>query len=310
MQCKQRVCPDCKILLVGEVSWLNIYLMKLAYFPNACALNAAPVLDAFLDSARHRYELVEDSMDADIAVIWSVLWHGRMQANQAVYQHYQQHNRPVIVLEIGSLYRGTTWKVSVNNVNADGYFGHSDNLDWDRPRKLGISLAHSISPKPHIIVALQHSRSEQVSKIDNMSQWVEQTVQKIKSHTDRPIIVRPHPRDRLVLNLDNLATIEQPRAVPNTYDSFDMHFDCHAVVNYNSGVGVQAGISGVRPIVDRSSLAWPVGMDITEIEKPYDIDRGRWLAQICHTEYTLEEIRTGLWFRRLEPALIRSIVPA
>lgn len=283
--------------------------MKLAYFPNACALNGAPVLDAFLDSARHRYDLVEDSMDADVAVIWSVLWNGRMRANQAVYQHYRKHRRPVIVLEIGSLYRGQTWKVAVNNITADGYFGHSDRLDWDRPRRLGISLAHNLAPKPHVILALQHRRSEQVALIKDMSHWVTQTVSKIQAHTDRPIVIRPHPRDRF--DLSNIAnvTIEQPRPVANTYDSFDMHFDCHAVVNFNSGVGVQAGISGVRPVVDRTSLAWPVGIDISDIEKRYDVDRGLWLTQICHTEYTIDELRTGLWLQRLEPALTPLTAP-
>lgn len=283
--------------------------MKLAYFPNSCALNAGPVLDAFLDSARHHYDIVEDSMDADTAVIWSVLWQGRMRANQAVYQHYRKNNRPVIVLEIGSLYRGQTWKVAVNNVNADGYFGHSDRLDWDRPRHLGISLAHSLAPKPHVILALQHRRSEQVTLIKDMNHWVTQTVAKIQAHTDRPIVIRPHPRDCFDLTNISNAIIEQPKPVANTYDSFDMHFDCHAVVNFNSGVGVQSGISGVRPVVDRTSLAWPVGIDMSDIEKPYDIDRTRWLTQICHTEYTLDEIRKGLWFPRLEPALMSLTAP-
>ena len=33
---------------------------------------------------------VENSQDADAAIIWSVLWNGRMRANQQVYEHYRQ----------------------------------------------------------------------------------------------------------------------------------------------------------------------------------------------------------------------------
>jgi hypothetical protein len=85
--------------------------------------------------------------------------------------------------------------------------------------------------------------------------------------------------------------MEVARPVANTYDSFDMHFNCHAVVNHNSGPGIQAGIAGCRPIVAHSSLAYPVAVGMSDIEQPYDtIDRELWLAKICHTEYTVQEL--------------------
>jgi hypothetical protein len=96
---------------------------------------------------------------------------------------------------------------------------------------------------------------------------------------------------------------EEPNPLANTYDSFDMHFDCHAVVNYNSGPGIQAAIAGVRPVVDVTSLAYPVSVDYADIEQPYNKDRELWLTQICHTEYTVEELRTGTWLKRISPAL-------
>lgn len=278
--------------------------MKLSYFPDSVARNAAPVLDAFLDSARHHFELVENDLDADAAVIWSVLWNGRLAPNQSIYQHYRNLNRPVIVLEVGSLYRGSTWKVAVNNITAEGYYGHQDNLDWDRPRKLGMSLAHNPAPRPQVIVALQHSKSQQVRSMVSMNDWLQDIVREIRTYTDRPIVIRPHPRDQFQLHSFGLnVSIEQPNPVVNTYDSFDMHFDCHAVVNYNSGVGVQAAISGVRPCVDASSLAAPVGVSIADIEQPYVIDRDQWFVEVCHTEYTLDELRRGTWISRIEPAL-------
>jgi hypothetical protein len=61
-----------------------------------------------------------------------------MAANEAVYRHYRSQNKPVIIIDIGAINRGTTWKVAVNNINARGYYGHLDNLDWDRPAKLGL----------------------------------------------------------------------------------------------------------------------------------------------------------------------------
>ena len=92
-------------------------------------------------------------MTADAAVIWSVLWHGRMKPNKAVYEHYRSQNRPVIIIEVGALYRGETWKVAVNHITSAGYYGHQENLDRGRPARLRISLANQTNPGPEIIIA-------------------------------------------------------------------------------------------------------------------------------------------------------------
>jgi hypothetical protein len=96
--------------------------MKIAYFPNQIALNAQPILDAFLQGcAWLGIETVANTMDADAAVIWSVLWHGRMKNNESIYRLYRQQNKPVFVLEVGMLRRGTTWKLGLNGTWAGCY---------------------------------------------------------------------------------------------------------------------------------------------------------------------------------------------
>ncbi len=276
--------------------------MKIAYFPAQTALNSKLVMSALLSSLRGAgHVLEENSMTADAVLIWSVLWSGRMAANQAVYQHYRSLNRPVVVADIGTLQRGTTWKVAVNNINAQGYYGHLDQLDWGRPKKLGLVLKTPANPKPHVIIAAQHSKSEQSAGID-FNQWVRDQIQCLRNVTDRPIHVRPHPRCRLdVTGLG--VTVEQPAKIPGTYDSFDLALDCHAIVNYNSGPGIQAAIAGSRPIVHSTSLAYPVGAGFADIEQPYSTNRDLWLTQISHTEYTLNELEQGLWLNRIHSAL-------
>ena len=283
-------------------------IKNVAYFPLQCAKNSQPVMSAVLDCLQARgIQTQENSMTSDAAIIWSVLWAGRMSTNQAVYEHYRSQGRPVIIIEIGALYRGDTWKIAVNNITADGYYGHLDNLDWDRPRKLKIGLATQFASKPNIIVALQHDRSLQVTELD-MTGWLHSTLNILKNSTDRPITVRPHPRCKLKLNdLPAGVSVEIPNRLPNTYDSYDMHYDCHALVNYNSGPGTQAAIAGVRPVVDSTSLAHPVSVVMADIERPYAQDRETWLAQICHTEYTLDELRKGIWISRVTPALETNI---
>jgi hypothetical protein len=276
--------------------------MRVAYFPNQCAQNSKQPLEALLDCLRRSgHTLVENSMDADMAVLWSVLWHGRMAANQRAYMHYQELKRPTIIMDIGALYRGQTWKIALNHITAEGYYGHQENLDWDRPRKLGISQAINLSRNPAILLAGQHAKSLQVTDIASQEEWANEKFQELRKVTDRPVFYRPHPRTTLHQKklLPGIQIIK-PQPVANTYDHFDMHFDYHAIVNHNSGPGIQAAISGTRPIVDSTSLAYPVSIKMEHIDNPYDLDRDQWLVEICHTEYTIEEIKKGTWLQRLK----------
>ena len=276
-------------------------IKNIAYFPSQAAMNSVPVMQAFLNSlAAQGVVAVPNSMDSDAAVIWSVLWSGKMAPNHTVYKHYRSQNKPVVVVEVGALHRGHTWKVSVNHVTADGHYGHQINLDWDRPKKLGVVLQHTKSTKPEIVIALQHAKSLQVAGLD-IHQWARDQVLALRQHTDRPIKIRPHPRSPIVMPADMI--VQRPKHIAGSYDSFDLDLDCHAVVNFNSGPGIQAAIAGCRPLVDRSSLAHPAGIAVEDIEGPYDVDRSQWLVEICHTEYTVDELENGLWLKRIKEVL-------
>ena len=258
------------------------------YFPLQCALNSVPVMSAVVDSlSSHGFDMQPNNYDADIAVIWSVLWAGRMAKNKHVHDHFRQRNRPVICIEVGALNRGITWKIALNNVNADGYYGHLLDQDNDRPRKLGIQLQNNTLNHGRVLVAGQHNRSLQLEGVDQET-WYIQQIQNI----DKQIVVRPHPRCPMDRNrFPKHIVWEQPRKLDDTYDSFDMHWDFDTVINYNSGPGIQSIIAGVPVVVDKTSLAYNVN------------NREQWLIDICHTEYTLEEIEQGTWVKRigLEP---------
>jgi hypothetical protein len=246
----------------------------------------------------------ENSWNSDAAIVWSVLWHGRMQANRPLYEHYRSQNKPVVVIDIGTLIRGTTWKVAVNHINAQGYYGHKSNLDWDRPKKLKLSLGSNSITNNSIMIAVQHRNSLQMQEISSVEAWINQQVDKIRQHSDRPIVVRPHPRSFLNQSLlpDTVSTVD-PVPLANTYDSFDFSTAWHAIVNHNSGPGILAGIAGSRPVVDQSSLAYPVSVAFDQLEQPYLCDREQWFTEVCHTEYTVPELENGLWLKRIESAL-------
>ena len=234
---------------------------------------------------RHGFSLVPNAPAADIAVIWSVLWAGRMAANRTVYEQFRNTKRPVICIEVGTLKRGITWKIALNHVTAQGYYGHRDNLDLDRPRKLNIALSSATINHGKILVAGQHNQSLQLQHIDQAAWLVEQIH---KTAAGRKVVVRSHPR--CALNRKDFpkdVVWQQPKKIVNSYDSFDIDWNYDAVINYNSGPGIQAVIAGIPVVVDATSLAYGVE------------DRSQWLIEICHTEYTVEEIESGTWLKRI-----------
>lgn len=278
---------------------------SLSFFPSQCALNSVPVIEALLRSARAQgIRVIDNSLDADAVLVWSVLWSGRMLQNQQVYEHYRERGRPVIIAEVGSLRRNHTWKVAIDNITADGYYGHDHDLDPDRPRSLGLSSTKTKSRAPHVLVACQNSHSLQMRSIGDQSAWIDTMLTDLRRATDRPVRIRPHPRSPLSTRFAQAnIEIEIPRKVAHTYDDFDLDLACHAVININSGPGIQAGLAGTPVIVDRSSLAHPVSISIRDIESPPDRDYEQWLIEISHTEYAIPELEQGLWLRRLRSRL-------
>ena len=105
--------------------------MRFSLYTNHGALNSKPVFEAFAKSlvdAGHSvvynepYQVFGHYDNYDVAVIWSVLWHGRMAKNKDVWEQNRLLNKPVIVLEVGGINRGTTWKVGLNGINRDAFF--------------------------------------------------------------------------------------------------------------------------------------------------------------------------------------------
>lgn len=278
--------------------------MKLAYFPNYAAKNSSPVIDAFIRGcAKIGITVVQNDMSADVAMIWSQLWAGRMAGNRMIWNTFRSNNRPVIVLEVGMLKRNVTWKVGVNGTGTGCY--NLAQTYSNRAAHLGVALRPWTGQGSEILIAVQRSDSQQWVGQCSMQTWLEQTIQTVRTVTDRPIAIRCHPRQKIAVPQCCRADI--PIQVPGTYDDFDFVqglVDIWAVINHNSGPGCQSIMSGVPAFVDRSSLAWPVAAGrLQEIETPRRPDRQRWLEQISHSEWTVDEIITGQPLHRLLPLI-------
>ena len=280
--------------------------MKFSLWTDYGALNSRLVFDAFANSLNDAgHTVVYNDSSADVDVIWSVLFYGRMARNKTIWEN----KKPTIVLEVGGINRGTTWKVGLNGINRDAYFSEQNN-DRSRADSLGLVCKPWRSNGDFILICGQHDKSLQWQDMPSISNWFLETYDEIRKHTERPIVFRPHPRCRLEHIERGLKHVyrQEPVKIGGSYDDFDMGFDdVHCTISYSSNPGIHSILSGVPAFVSTHSLAYPVANDIDfmhDVEQPMMPDRQQWLNDYAHTEYTIEEISQGIPLKHLTSQLI------
>jgi len=256
------------------------------FYGNFGALNSPPIFEAFeIGLKKHGHEVRHHSGDGDVAVIWSVLWYGRMASNYPIWQKYRNQNKPVIVLEVGALKRDVTWKIGINGINMGSYFVNN-NMDSSRINSFGLTL-DDWKTGSNIIICSQHDRSQQWQGNKSLDQWVTDTVNELKKHTDKPIKLRPHPR----CPVRGISNIKIDTTTPFATDLAT----AWAVVNWNSNPGIESIIHGVPSFVGPTSLASPVAnLQLSQIANPNKPDRQQWFNNLAWTEWTVDEMTKGI----------------
>jgi len=280
--------------------------MKISLFSQYGALNSQPVFDNFEKGAKKLGHLVvRNDTSGDIFVIWSVLWDGRMKPNQEIWNLAKKQRKKLIILEVGGLIRGTTWRIGLDHVNNLAKFSINQEFDIDRPKKLGIHLKEPQQKGEKILIFGQNSKSQQWSYRPRPEIWLRNLVMDIKKHSDRKIVFRPHPRNfEWVQFLPNLGIdIHIPIKIQGSYDDFNHNDDLQnafCVFSPCSNPGIQAALAGIPVFTDSDSLAYDISnKKLENLSDPKLPDRKEWLVKICHTEWLLEEIETGLPLQRI-----------
>ena len=285
--------------------------MKISCFTNYGPLNSKPVFQAFLNSVKNAGDNVLENTDdgnCDVAVIWSVLWQGRMAKYRNIWQTYRDKNKPVVVLEVGGIKRNETWKIGINGINREADFANQ-NVDGERWKKFNIELQPWKQTGDKIIICGQHSNSHQWRNNPPMSTWFDQQITQIRKHTDKPIVIRPHPRNGVSLNAKKYQNVKivTPQRDRRTYDDTDLAErlkSAWAVVSHSSNPAMTAVFSGIPVYVSEASLSYDVGnMSYENINHPNMPDRKQWANKLAYTEWWPDEIAQGLPWARIKKRL-------
>ena len=285
--------------------------MKIEIWPEHGPLNSKDIFDKFIKSLRASGEQVwenKQAPDADVAVIWSVLWQGRMRKYKDIWDRYRKANKPVIVIEVGGIKRNKTWKIGINGVNREADFANQT-VDGERWKKFDTTLKPWKQTGNDIIICGQHTNSHQWRNNPPMSKWFDEKITEIRKYTERPIVVRPHPRNHVEIDTTKYKDVKivGPKRDRNTYDDTDLAERLNsawALVSYSSNPAITAAMHGIPVYVSEASLSHEIGnRSFENINNPNMPDRQKWANRLSYTEWWTEEIEEGRPWKRIKKRL-------
>ena len=142
-----------------------------------------------------------------------------------------------------------------------------------------------------------------------MNNWFDQQITEIRKYTDKPITIRPHPRNNVLIDVKKHKNVNIVRPVKDrsTYDDTDLTErlkSAWAVVSHSSNPAMTAVFSGIPVYVSEASLSHDVGNNSYEnILNPKMPDREQWANKLAYTEWWIDEIEQGLPWKRIKKRL-------
>ena len=234
-----------------------------------------PVMRAFAEGIGCRTAYAEDEPEVlrDIPAVWGVLRHSDRLLEQAkaqsLYFFYIDH----AYFDRG---HGKSYRITRNAYEA----GPVRHCPRDRLASLALEVAPWRKGGTEIIVC---PPTEYFMKAHGCADWLETTMDTLRSLTDRPIVVREKPKA-------GESSMPLPQALATA----------HALVTHSSNVAIEAACLGTPVFVSPTSAAAPVGRtDLAMIETPAYPDREPWLAHLAYNQFSFDEIRSGTAWRLL-----------
>jgi len=262
----------------------------------------------------------------------------RNDTRRVAYSFIKDSNKPYLVHESPSFRRHLGWaRLGWYSYKwTEGVFGNENSPPdrWNKfEKETGITFKDWHSPGENIIIMAQKegdsSLLELYRKYDSFYDWVEHIIYEIRKHSDRPIIIRPHPRnkskgiklagklqkklkDKYITVSQNTDSIKDFLGNGVSAKADGLYEDlkqAHCVVTYNSLSAIESICEGIPTFAfNDGSMIWPVALnDLSLIERlPQDIDLTQWKYDIAYTQWTGEEHRRGESWAHLKPLMFKE----
>jgi len=154
-------------------------------------------------------------------------------------------------------------------------------------------------------------------RYENYTDYVLDCIKEIRKHTDRPILLRGHPRSNKsrmivekIVSKENISDVsfsnnfEGSESRTNGGTGLEKDFEkAWCVVGTTSNTLIESACLGIPTFVlDETAMAYDISQpDLTYIENPkLDIDRMQWLYDLAYTQWYTEEHQSSKVWNRLK----------
>ncbi len=172
------------------------------------------------------------------------------------------------------------------------------NENWNNiKRDYNMDLAPWRKNGNHILITLQRPMGWSMRGY-NLMQWLNETFTKIRTYSDRPIIIRWHPGDWKNINL-YMPMLKQYKAIISPQDRHITQdlVDCWALVCHNSTPSAVAPIEGIPSFItddpNYSQGGDVANTDFSLLENPNLVDRELWIRKLAQCHWSFADLRSG-----------------
>ena len=263
-------------------------------------------------------------VNADVAVVQGFVHPGskngqHLKLRKDVFEKQQRDGKRSIIVDSNLfLYADNGNSNKFLRYSYDGIFPNTGEYCNDNPdparwelisKRLGIKLKSWRRTGQNILLCCQRDGGWSMNGKPLMP-WLVTTVQQLRKHTDKTIVVRFHPGDKNILNHKRmLARYRLKNVIVSHAENILQDFQsAYCVVNYNSSPTVAAAIEGVPSIVldpVRSQAAEVSHHSLDQIENLQEFDRELWVQKMAQMHWTLDELKDGTAWKHLRKWAIK-----
>ena len=229
---------------------------------------------------------------------------GHLQLRKQVSSNI--HNKHTIIVD-SNLFNynlGKLYHIHYSRYSMDGVFPTTgnyfrDTVDPNRWKQISQDLQLSLkdwrTDGKHILLACQRNGGWSMDTY-SVTDWVANTVNKLRKYTDRPIVVRGHPGDKNAVRYLSQKNVDwQLSRKEKITDDFK---NAWATITYNSSPGVASAIEGIPVFVTDpnpgvSQACEVANTNLADIENPQVFERQQWVEALSMSHWKFEELSNG-----------------
>jgi hypothetical protein len=265
-----------------------------------------------------------EPVNTDVAVVQGFVHPGsknsqHLNLRKNVFEKQQKDNKRSIIVDSNLfLYADKGNKNQFLRYSYDGIFPNTGDYCNDKPnperwnlisQRLKISLKPYKTNGDNILICCQRDGGWSMEG-KKLLPWLVKLIMKIKTLSDRTIIVRFHPGDKKIIeHKRSLARYRLKNVKVSQSENILEDFStAHCVINYNSSPTVAAAIEGIPSIVldpDRSQAAEVSHHTLADIENLKEFDRELWIQKMAQMHWTLDELKDGTAWKHLRKWAIK-----